>query len=242
VTRWSIDHSDRVTAVSDWLAAETRRIFKTDAKIRTIPNFVDTERFRPGVDPERRACFARPDEKIVLHASNFRPVKRPGWVVELFARLAARERAVLVLAGDGPELAKSEYRIRELGLSDRVRTLGAYEAMEELLPLADIYLQPSEHESFGLASLEAMSAGVPVLVTRNGGPGELVVDGDSGFLLDPEDMEAWVLRADALLADEAARRAVGEAARRRACEHFATEGVTDRYEALFQELVDSKRD
>ena len=237
VTRFCIEQSDRVTAVSHWLADETKRIFKSNKRIETIPNFVDSERFTPARNPELRANFAAPDEKIILHASNFRPVKRAAWVVDVFARLANREKTVLLMAGDGPELANIEYKVRELGLGDRVRFLGAWEAMEELLPLADLYLQPSEHESFGLAGLEAMSAGVPVLITRVGGPSEFVREGENGHLLDPADLDAWVECVDRLLADDELRGKMSGLARATAAGEFTKDAITDRYDALFRQLT-----
>ncbi len=242
ITRHCIDQSDRVTAVSRFLADETRRIFRTERQIQTIPNFVAPDVFRPERDSELRARFAAPEEKIVLHASNFRPVKRAPWVVDIFEHLARRGDVVLILAGDGPDLAQSEYKVREMGLSDRVRILGAWESMESLLPLADLYLQPSEHESFGLAALEAMSAGVPVLITRNGGPPELIEHGENGFLLDPADMDAWVSCAESLLDDEAARRRIGVAARETVRTGYTRDLVTDCYESLFQEIVGADED
>ena len=242
ITRWSIEQSDRVTAVSDFLAEKTRRTFRTDKKIRTIPNFVDSSLFQPRQNPELRARYAAEDELILLHASNFRPVKRAHWLLDVFARLEHRDRAVMLLAGDGPELAGIEYKARQLGLADRVRILGACEHIEELLPVADLYLQPSEHESFGLAALEAMSSGVPVLVTRNGGPGEFIVDGVNGYLLDPEDLAAWIHRTDSLLADAALRRRLGAAGRETVNANYSHEQVINRYEGLFQDLMDSKVD
>ncbi len=242
ITRWSIEQSDRVTAVSDFLADETRRIFKTDKKIRTIPNFVDVERFKPRRDSELRARFAGDDELVLLHASNFRPVKRAHWLIEVFARLRNRDRAVLVLVGDGPELAGIEYQAREMGLADRVRILGACESIEEILPIADLYLQPSEHESFGLAALEAMSCGVPVLITDRGGPPEFVVDGVNGHLLEPEDLAAWVDRIDTLIEDEALRDRMSLACRETVRESYTDGAVIDCYESLFLDLMASKAD
>lgn len=242
ITRWSIEQSDRVTAVSEFLAAETRRIFRTDKQIRVLPNFVDTARFRPRANAAQRARFATPEQHILLHASNFRPVKRALSLVDILAGLAQRERAVLLLAGDGPELAGLEYRARELGLGGRVRLLGPWERIEELLPVADLYLQPSEHESFGLAALEAMSCGVPVLITQRGGPLEFVRDGENGYLLDPLDLPAWIARCDALLADPALRQRIGAAGRATAVADYGLPALVARYETLFGELLESKVD
>ncbi len=234
ITRYCIESSDAVTSVSDWLTSETRRIFETDKAIETIPNFVDTEQFAPGCDREMRRRFAEDDQLILLHASNFRPVKRAPFLLDIFSRLKGKARSVLVLAGDGPELASMEHKVREMGIEDRVKFLGAWDDMETLLPLADLFLMPSEHESFGLAPLEAMSCGVPVLVTNQGGPAEVLISGQGGELLDPEDLNAWVAATDRLLEDGQLRRAQGEAGRRRVLDHFSTDAVVDRYEALFR--------
>jgi N-acetyl-alpha-D-glucosaminyl L-malate synthase BshA len=242
ITRWCIEQSDRVTAVSNFLAEETRRIFRTDKPIRTIPNFVDTERFTPRPNPTLRARFAAPDEFILLHASNYRPVKRALSLVDIMAALVVRERVVLLLAGDGPELAALEYKAREMGLGARVRIVGAWEHIEELLPVADVFLQPSEHESFGLAALEAMSCGVPVVVTRRGGPAEFIRDGENGYLLDPSDLAAWAARCDALLADPGLRRRIGLAGRATAERDYPLPIVIERYATLFAQLMESKVD
>ncbi len=240
ITRYCIESSDAVTSVSDWLTSETRRIFETDKSIETIHNFVDTECFRPGCDMEVRRRFAKDDEVILLHASNFRPVKRAPFLLEVFDRLNEQDKCVLVLAGDGPELASMEHKVRELGIEDRVKFLGAWDDMETLLPLADVFMVPSAHESFGLAPLEAMSCGVPVLVTKVGGPAEVLNSGEGGELLDPEDLEAWVRACDGLVADKALRKAQGEAGRNRVLELFAREKVVDRYEVLFRSLMEVK--
>ncbi|MCP4549073.1 MAG: N-acetyl-alpha-D-glucosaminyl L-malate synthase BshA [bacterium] len=242
ITRFCIEQSDRVTAVSNWLAEETHRTFHTDKRIRIIPNFVNTETFKPGYDPELRRRFARDDELIMLHASNFRPVKCAIKVVDIFARVQERFPTRLLLAGDGPELCKVEHRIKELGLTDRVSVLGAWDDMSELLPLADLYLQPSLHESFGLAGLEATSAGVPVLITDNGGPGEFVRNGENGYLLNSDDLDAWVDASCMLFDDNDLRARVSANARARVLADFADEKVIGKYESLFQDLVTSKAD
>ncbi len=239
ITRYCIESSDAVTSVSDWLTSETRRIFETEKAIETIPNFVDTDQFEPGCDMEMRRRFAEDDQLILLHASNFRPVKRAPFLLEIFSRLKAGERCVLVLAGDGPELASMEHRVREMGIENRVKFLGAWDDMETLLPLADLFLMPSEHESFGLAPLEAMSCGVPVLVTDRGGPAEVLVSGQGGELLDPEDLDAWVAATDRLLADEELRREQGRLGRERALERYSIASVVDHYEVLFRSLTPS---
>jgi N-acetyl-alpha-D-glucosaminyl L-malate synthase BshA len=239
ITRFSIEQSDRVTAVSEFLRRKTVELFAVEVPIRVIPNFVDPELFHPEKGGHPAFPFLDPGEKTVMHASNFRPVKRVDIVVRTFARLAAEVPSRLVLVGDGPERWQAQELARSLGVEDRVFFLGIQERMETLLPLADLFLLPSEHESFGLVALEAMACGVPVIATSRGGTNELVEDGVSGFLVDPDDGEAMVATARRVLDDGALALRVGEAARRRAVECFSESAVVDRYEALYRELLRS---
>jgi N-acetyl-alpha-D-glucosaminyl L-malate synthase BshA len=233
VTKFSIEQSDCVSSVSGWLREETRRIFKTERPVSVIPNFVDTEVFRPGAPPERRACFADPREKILLHISNFRPVKNVDMVLEVFRRVAARIPSRLLLVGEGPELIPIEQRVRELDLLDRVSFLGGQEYVEEILPLADAFLLPSLHESFGLVALEAMACGVPVVATSIGGTAEVVAEGECGFLRDPHDADGMEEAVAALLGDSERARAMGAAGRRRAESEFRVEQVIPKYLELY---------
>jgi len=230
ITRFCIEASDRVTAVSRFLEQETRRIFGIQRDIRVIHNFVDCDRFRPRVTPELRRRFAPADEVILMHASNFRPVKNVGVLLEVFAAVARERPARLVLLGEGPELPFAQRRAHELGLAERVVYLGNQEAIEELLPLADVFLLPSHHESFGLAALEAMACAVPVICTSVGGATEVIEEGKDGFLRHPADVSGWVETALALLRDPGRRRAIGEAARRTAQQRFCSDEAAVRYE------------
>lgn len=239
ITRFSIDQSDRVTAVSEFLRQKTDELFAVEKPIRVIPNFVDPELFHPERGGHPAFPFLEPGEKTLMHASNFRPVKQVDVVVRTFARLAAELPARLVMVGDGPERWQAQELARSLGVADRVFFLGVQERMETLLPLADLLLLPSEHESFGLVALEAMACGVPVIATNKGGTNELVENGVSGFLVDPQDGEAMAATARRVLDDESLALRVGEAARRRAVDLFSETAVVDRYEALYRELVPS---
>jgi N-acetyl-alpha-D-glucosaminyl L-malate synthase BshA len=241
VTRFSIERSDGVTVVSEWLAHRTRETFAVDVPLAVVRNFVDTERFRPLVDAERRRRFAAPEERIVLHASNFRPVKNTVRVVEVFAALARRLPARLVMIGEGPELVRCEEVARRLDVAERVSFLGSQEYIESLLPLADLFLLPSEHEAFGLAALEAMSCAVPVIATANGGTAEIIAEGVNGHLVDAADTEAMVARGAELLADSRRCRAMGEAARRTVCERFGLADAISRYERIYAELMAKRR-
>jgi N-acetyl-alpha-D-glucosaminyl L-malate synthase BshA len=240
VTRYAILSSDAVTAVSAYLRDETDRVFGPTRPIDVIPNFVDTERFRPVEDPRRRACFARADQAVLLHVSNFRPVKRAPSCVDVLARVVRDRDAVLVMVGDGPERAECEARARRAGLRDRVRFVGAHAEIERLLPVADLFLLPSEYESFGLAVLEAMACGTPSVAFRAGGLPEVVEDGVDGLLAPPLDDVALADAVLSLLADPARRAAVSRAARATAERRFATENVVPLYEAAYERVLAAK--
>jgi len=237
ITRFCIEASDRVTAVSDFLRDETLRTFEVQNGIRVIHNFVDVERFRPGVDPELRRRFAADDEFIVMHASNFRPVKNVRALVEVFARLQRRLPAKLVLIGEGPDLPFAKRRLAELHLEERVLFLGNQECIEELLPVADLFLLPSHHESFGLVALEAMACGTVVLATDTGGTREVIDSGTNGFLCAPGDIDAWTETAVAVLRDPVQRGRLQAAARALAVERFAPERQVAAYEEEYAAAI-----
>jgi N-acetyl-alpha-D-glucosaminyl L-malate synthase BshA len=227
-----------LTVPSAALAAQARaRLRLPDQRaIEIIPNFVDTERFRPG---EGRAALAalfpgRTAQKVLCHASNFRPVKRPLDLVRIFARVRARRPALLVLAGDGPERARVAAEVQRLGLQEDVAFAGATSELAPLLRACDLFLLPSETESFGLAALEAMSSGLPVIGARVGGLPEVV--GEGGLLFPVGDCDAMADAALRLLDDEPARAALGQAARARAVQLFQKGPVVARWEALYKQL------
>jgi len=237
ITRFCIEQSDCVTAVSEFLRQETLRTFEVANGIRVIHNFVDAERFRPGVSPELRRRFARDDEFILMHASNFRPVKNVRALVEIFARVQAEVPAKLVLIGEGPDLPFAKRRLTELRLADRVLFLGNQQCIEELLPAADLFLLPSHHESFGLAALEAMACGTVVLATETGGTREVIDHGRNGYLCPPNDVDAWTSTALAVLRDPAQRARLQVAAREAAVRRFAAEKQVAAYEEVYLEAM-----
>jgi N-acetyl-alpha-D-glucosaminyl L-malate synthase BshA len=239
VTKFSIEQSDGVTAVSGWLRDQTRSIFDVSVPIEVIHNFVDVERFRPQADPRRRRCYAAPEELVFMHASNFRTVKNAHRVVEVFHAAQSQVPARLLMVGEGPDVAPCRDLARELKIADRVAFLGEQEYIEALLPLADVFLLPSSHESFGLVALEAMSSGVAVIATRVGGMPEVIVDGVSGFLRDPGDVAGMSAIAVELARDPALRARVGRAARARAGEGFAQAHAVEQYEAYYRRLLAS---
>ena len=237
ITRFGIWESDGVTVVSEWLRRETERIFETGRQMRVIPNFVDTERFTPDGDQTFRARLAEADEKLVVHASNFRPVKRVSDVVRVFARIQEKMPARLVLVGDGPELPKAAELAATLGVRDRVVFTGQQAALETLLKVSDLFVLPSEFESFGLSALEALSCGVPVSSTDTGGTAEVVVNGRTGCLVKVGDTDAMADFAISLLSNPTRLRAFREAARASVLERFAEEDVVTQYESFYEELV-----
>jgi N-acetyl-alpha-D-glucosaminyl L-malate synthase BshA len=234
VTQFSIQSSDRVTAVSRFLKDRAESTFGITRPIDVIYNFVDPEVFAP----RRRAGLrlASPDNRILMHASNFRAVKNIPTVVHVFAEVRKRVQAKLVMVGDGPEKAPAEALARELGVERDVLFLGNQACMEELLPLADVFLLPSASESFGLVALEAMSAEVPVVTSNVGGLPEVVEHGVTGFLHDPEHVAGFVGSVMKLLSSESLRRAMGRRARREAKRRFSTEEMVSRYVQVYDSL------
>jgi len=237
ITRFVIEQSDAVTAVSGFLARETQRIFKVDRTVEVIPNFVDTRRFRPLERTAARRRYAADDEALVVHASNFRPVKNLPAVIEVFARLAARRPARLLLLGDGPEREPTLALARTRGVAERVQAPGVVEELETLLPLADLLLLPSQHESFGLVALEAMACGVPVVATNRGGTDEFIDDGVNGFLRAPDDLDGMTAAALAILDDPDLRHHLAEEARRDAVASFGARCVLQQYLELYDRVL-----
>lgn len=237
LTRYAIDKSDRVTAVSGFLRDETLRTFKTTNEVRVIHNFVDCKRFHPEASPRLRDRFTKNDEFVIMHASNFRPVKNIGVLLEVFDAIHQRVPARLVLIGEGPELPMAKRRIAELGLEDSVDFLGNQECMEELLPCADLFLLPSHHESFGLVALEAMACGVAVIGTSAGGMQEVIEDGRTGFLRHPSDISGWSDTATEILLDQPRRSAMGKAAREEAKERFCSDLIVEQYEEEYERAL-----
>ena len=187
-----------------------------------------------------RPAYATPDEKLLVHLSNFRPVKRVSDVVEVFARVANTMPARLLLVGDGPDRSTAEYLARKLGVFDRIHFLGKQDNVNELLPLADLMLMPSEMESFGLAALEAMACRVPAIATRVGGVSELINDGINGLLFEVGDVDSMSEAAIALLNDPARLETMSIAARKAAQDHFCATTIIARYEAYYRQVLGNR--
>jgi N-acetyl-alpha-D-glucosaminyl L-malate synthase BshA len=238
IVAFSIEQSDGVTAVSESLRAATQSELGVTREIVVIPNFLDCTVHRRLHVPDLRRRLAGDDQtRLVIHVSNFRPVKRVDAVVRIFDRIRKAMPARLLLVGDGPELGTA-YRIaRELGVFDLVRSLGAQEEVLPLLSASDVFLLPSAQESFGLAALEAMACEVPVVASRVGGLPEVIEHGVTGFLHPPDALEAMAASAIELLTDPARHRAVARAACRRVREHFCAERVVPMYEEFYTAVL-----
>lgn len=237
VTKFAIEQSDAVTAVSQFLRDETYKAFGCiGCDIDVIPNFVNLDEYYPATDGSCRSALAPPGAKVLMHISNFRAVKRVPDVVKTFAHIRKEMPAVLVLVGDGPQRHEAESAAAELGVKDDVRLLGKMDTVADLLRCADLFLLPSETESFGLAALEAMACGVPVIASRTGGIPEVVDDGVTGALLEVGDVEGMALRAVELLADEDRLQATRVAAAAAAAK-FSVDIVVPQYEDLYRRVL-----
>ena len=240
VTRFAIEESDGVTAISEYLREKTVQEFQIQRPIEVIPNFVNCDLYLPLPEDERRAGrarFAPEGEALLLHLSNFRPVKRVEDVVRTFARIAAELPAHLLLVGDGPDRSNAEYLAQSLGVEARVHFLGKQDEVHRLLPLADLLLMPSRLEAFGLVALEAAACRVPTIATRQGGVPELIEDGVNGRLLPVGDVTAMAEAALALLRDPATLDAMATAARQTAQQRFCASRIIPKYEAYYEQVV-----
>ena len=246
VTRHAVLHSDAVTTPSEWLRRTAVSALELPAttRIEVVPNFVDPEQFHPGdgrSDMHRLFPWARWDGPkspgVLLHASNFRPIKRVADTVHALAEVLRSREAVLVLVGDGPERRSVEGLVETLGLGERVAFLGERRHLGPLFAQADLFLLPSEQESFGLAALEALASGVPVVATDVGGIPEVVRQGETGRLVPPGDPRALAAAVLELLGDDSRRTRMGEVARTDATRRFRPEPVVTRLETLYRELI-----
>jgi len=236
-TRWSILESDAVTAVSRSLRQTSVEQLGIHSQIDVIPNFIDPLRYERARDTPGARRWAKPGEGLLIHISNFRPVKRVLDVIRVFERVLLQHPCRLLMVGDGPDRGKVEQYCREHDICQWVTFIGSLPLIEEVLVGADVFLLPSETESFGLAALEALSCKVPVIATDAGGLPELVVDGECGFLFPVGEVEAMAGAANLLLSDRQRRQAMGEAGRRRAVEIFGQDAVVGRYRAIYERVT-----
>ena len=240
ITRFGILRSNGVSAVSEFLKKMTIEEFDIDRRIDAIPNFVDLSLYDRHTLRDR-SQFAPNGAKILLHVSNFRPVKRVLDVVRILERVVREAPAVLLMVGEGPERASAQALARRLGVQDRVKFLGRHDRIEEIMLLADVFLLPSELESFGLSALEAMAAGVPVVGSDAGGLPEVVKHAETGFLLPVGDIEGMAARTIEILKDDEHRRSLGQAGRARAASLFNADRIVTQYENLYERVLGEAR-
>lgn len=237
ITRFSINMSDGVTAVSHYLAGETNDVFKVTKPIRVVHNFFDEARFKPKSDQCQRSEFAFENEFLIAHVSNFRPVKRAMDVIDTFERIKNELPARLLLVGEGPDTVLVRRQINKRGLQDKVIFLGNQSRVEAVLPCADLFLLPSEEESFGLAALEAMACGVPVIGTSGTGLVEVVEDYRNGFLLPVGDTVSMARAGIALLKDRNRLNEFKRSASESALRRFSSEKIVKQYEQFYEEIL-----
>ncbi|MDB4920978.1 N-acetyl-alpha-D-glucosaminyl L-malate synthase BshA [Mucilaginibacter sp.] len=237
VVTFSINKSDGVTAVSEHLRNDTFSFFEIENDIRVIPNFIDLKRFNLKAKDHFKKAIAPSGEKIIVHTSNFRKVKRTQDVIKIFAKIAKKIPAKLLMVGDGVERSYCEQLARDLDVCDEVRFLGKQDAIEEILSVSDLFLMPSESESFGLAALEAMACKVPVISSNAGGLPELNVDGETGFLKDVGDVDGMAEKAIYILEDEDRLKTFKENALARA-KIFDLATILPIYENYYLEVLD----
>ncbi len=241
VVTFSINKSDGVTAVSEYLRKETCERFQIEKKIEVIPNFIDLKRFSKSEKSHFKKALCPNGEKVLVHVSNFREVKRVSDTVEIFHKvLESGIPAHLLLVGDGPDRAKVESRCRELKICGKVRFLGKQEKIEDILSIADLFLIPSGSETFGLAALEAMSCSVPVISSDIGGLPELNIHGETGYLCELGDTDAMGDYAISILSDEKLQSRLAENARKRA-EVFELNQIVDQYEAYYRSVMEGMK-
>jgi N-acetyl-alpha-D-glucosaminyl L-malate synthase BshA len=239
VTRFSIEESDGVTSISNYLRERTVQEFAVRKPIEVIYNFVNCDLYtRPKDVSSERSIFAEPEEKILVHLSNFRPVKRIGDVIEVFARVHKEVPSRLIMIGDGPERSPAEWQVRRLGLLNKVYFLGKQDNVHEKLAISDLMLLPSQLESFGLAALEAMACEVPTVATNVGGLPEVIEDGKNGILANVGDVDAMAKRAIELLSDEKRLREMGKLARFEAQSRFCSTKIIPQYEKFYQRVLE----
>ena len=236
VVTFSINESDGVTAVSEDLRRETYHSFKITNDIEVIPNFIDLEKFKKQKKDHFKKAICPNGEMLIVHTSNFRKVKRVGDVINIFANIHAEIPAKLLMIGDGPERSKAETQCRELEISQDVRFLGKLEAVEEVLSVADLFLMPSEKESFGLAALEAMACEVPVISSDTGGLPELNIQGVTGFMSPVGDVEDMTRKALFIL-DKNNLQTFKDNALKRAKE-FDISRILPLYEGYYQRVME----
>jgi L-malate glycosyltransferase len=239
ITRFSIEQSDGVTAISNYLRERTVREFDVKHPIEVIPNFVNCDLYQRAENPSLRKKWAPNGEAILMHLSNFRPVKRVTDVVEIFSLVREKMPAKLVMIGDGPDRGAAEYLARKKRLSKDVLFLGKQNGIPEKLGVADLFLLPSDSESFGLAALEAMACEVPVVAANVGGLPEVITHGVDGYLFEPRDVATAAKYALEILTLPDRGRLMGQMARNNAREKYCANDIIPRYERFYEKILNA---
>ncbi|OGU64037.1 MAG: N-acetyl-alpha-D-glucosaminyl L-malate synthase BshA [Ignavibacteria bacterium RBG_16_36_9] len=239
LVKFSIEKSDGVTAVSRFLKEKTITNYSCESDIRVIPNFVDTDLFKPESNGEFRKAIAPNGEKILIHTSNFRPVKRVPDTIKIFEKVQKEIPSKLILVGDGPDRSECERLSRQLDLCDKVKFLGKQDGLVEILSSSDLFLIPSQSESFGLAALEAMACGLPVISSSVGGLPELVRHNETGFIAEIGDVDRMAKYALELLGNDKKYRLFSENSRQRAVNKFDKSKVVPLYEEYYEQILKS---
>ena len=237
ITKFSIEQSDGITSISDYLRLETVNVFGVPNEIRVIKNFVNCELYHPDNEKTGAAQFAPAGEKLLIHVSNFRPVKRVLDCIRILAEVRKSVPAHLLMVGDGPDRGPAEHLARELNVEHHVSFLGKQNHVERLIPLAHVLLMPSELESFGLVALEAMACGVVPVATLVGGVPELVTDGEDGYLEAPGDIAAQATRVTALLTDDQLQYRMAKTGRWNAAERYCPDKIIPQYENYYRDVI-----
>lgn len=237
ITKFSIEKSDGITCVSDYLRRQTEEVFSVPNEIRVIKNFVNCDLYRPDNEKAGAAQYAPAGEKLLIHLSNFRPVKRALDCIRILAEVRRSIPAHLLMVGDGPDRGPAEYLARELKVDRHVSFLGKQNHVERIIRLAHVLLMPSELEAFGLVALEAMACGVVPLATRVGGVPELITDGEDGFLEEVGDIAGQAARVVALLTDDDLHYRMAKTGRWNAGERWCTDKIIPQYERYYRDVV-----
>jgi N-acetyl-alpha-D-glucosaminyl L-malate synthase BshA len=237
ITKFSIEKSDGVTSISEHLRRETIEVFQIDNEIRVIQNFVNCDLYHSDDEKKGAKLYAPNGEKLLIHLSNFRPVKRTLDCIRILAETLMSAPAHLLMCGDGPDRSPAEHLARELKIDRHVSFLGKQNHVERLIPLAHVLLMPSEMESFGLVALEAMACGVVPVATRVGGVPELITDGQDGFLESVGDIGAQAARVVELLRNDELHYRMAKTGRWNAAERFCTEKIIPMYERYYEQVL-----
>jgi len=237
ITKFSIEKSDGVTSISEDLRKHTVEVFGVSNEIRVITNFINCDLYHPDPEKAGAAAYAPQGEKLLIHVSNFRPVKRVLDCIRILHEVRKHTPAHLLMVGDGPDRGAAEHLARELNLSRHVSFLGKQNHMERVIPLAHVLLMPSEMESFGLVALEAMACGVATVATNVGGVPELIINSENGFMEPVGDIAAQAERAVALLTDETLHQRITAAGRQRALDVFCSERIIPQYERYYEQVL-----